>query len=276
MSFLKISPSAHITSLGGGATAYTEGPSGIWSNPALAVLVDERSVQFTHIEWIEGINQEFAAFSTKSQIGHFGLAVNLFDSGDIELRNQYPSSEPDGIYSIKNVALSLTYAVKLTNDIALGVTAKKLYEKVSTENADGYAVDFGINVETPIKGISVACTARNYGRMGILRNDRTKLPSDVCLGALYRCILPAVEQSFVVVGDLIFPRYGVSGVRLGMEVEPFHNFLVRIGYRNDSDIQDVSYGIGVLYQAFVIDVSYTPMKEGFDNALRLTIGLSGF
>jgi len=81
-----------------------------------------RSAQFTHTEWIEGINQEFAAVSMPSSIGHLGFAVQLFDSGDIELRGDAPSENPLGAYSIKNVALSLAYARSLTDRIAAGIT----------------------------------------------------------------------------------------------------------------------------------------------------------
>jgi hypothetical protein len=59
-------------------------------------------------------------------------------------------------------------------------------------------------------------------------------------------------------------------------MEPLNSFFLRAGYRSDSDIQDVSFGIGFTVRAFTVDVSYTPMKEGFDNALRFTLGIAGF
>ena len=61
-----------------------------------------------------------------------------------------------------------------------------------------------------------------------------------------------------------------------MEIESFPNLFMKVGYRSDSDIQDLSFGVSIIYQMFNIDVSYTPMREGFDNTLRFTFGLSGF
>lgn len=276
MSFLRITPSAHIASLGGGSSAFLTGPSSVWSNPSLIAFQKERSVHFNHIEWVEGIRQEFASFSTNEKIGSLGLSVQLVDSGDIELRGDYPSPEPQGTYSIKNIAFSLSYAVKIIDNIAVGLTGKKIYEKVSMETAGGYAVDAGIYVKTPLDGLSIAAAMRNYGRMGKLKNDRSKLPSDIILGCLYQGIVPGIERSFLVVGDILLPKYGDSGARIGAELEAFEHFALRIGFRNDSDLENVSFGIGFKMGMFSTDVSYTPMEKGFENVLRFTLGITGF
>ena len=276
MSFLAISPSSRVTSLGGTASALYTGASSMWSNPSLIALRKERSVQVTHTEWIEGINQEFAAVSSDVSFGSLGFAVQLLDSGDIELRGDAPSKEPLGAYSIKNVAFSFTYARTITDRIAAGLTYKKLFEKISDETAGGYAFDGGIVVRTPIESISMSAAARNYGRMGKLKSERTKLPSDVSFGFLYSGIIPGFDQSFCALTDVVIPKYGDTGVRLGFEVDPIEHLSLRIGYRSDSDIEDVSLGIGFLMERFSADMSYTPMEEGFDDSLRLTLSLMGF
>jgi len=276
MSFLAISPSSRITSLGGASSALYTGASSMWSNPSLIAFQNERSVQLTHTEWIDGINQEYAAVSSKVSFGSLGLAVQLFDSGDIELRGNAPSAEPLGAYSIKNAALSFSFARALTDKIAAGVTYKKLFEKISGETAGGYAFDGGVIVRTPIEGVSLSAAARNYGTMGKLKSERTKLPSDMSFGCVYSGVLPGFGQSFSAVTDAVIPKYGDTGVRLGFEVEPIEHLALRIGYRSDSDIEDVSMGVGLSMQNFSADMSYTPMDEGFDNSLRLTLSLAGF
>ncbi|MBN1290213.1 MAG: PorV/PorQ family protein, partial [Candidatus Latescibacteria bacterium] len=244
MSFLAISPSSHITSLGSSATALNTGASSIWSNPSLIAFQHERSAQFTHTEWIEGINQEYAAISSPFSFGSMGLAVQLFDSGDIELRGNVPNSDPLGTYSIKNVSLGLTYARAITENIAAGLTYKKLFEKISDETAGGYAFDAGLLYNTPFKGISLAASARNYGRMNKLKNDRTELPSDISFGGIYNGILPGFGQSYSVLTDIVIPKYGDTGIRVGFEINPLEYMSLMLGYRSDSDIEDVSLGIG--------------------------------
>ena len=276
MSFLSVTPSSRAASLGGMASALPRGASSMWSNPSLLALQNGRSAQFTHTEWIEGIKQEYAAISTSTHIGTLGFAMQLFDSGDIELRGNSPSDDPQGSYSIKNVALSLAYARSLTDRIAAGITYKKLFEKIMDENAGGYAFDAGITVKIPLDGVSLAAAARNYGRMGMLKNERTKLPSDVSFGAQYTGIFPKLAQPYTLLADIVVPRYGDTGVRLGFEVVPIERFFFRLGYRSDSAIEDVSLGVGFVMDRIAGDISYTPMEQGFDSALRLTLSLTGF
>lgn len=276
MSFLAVTPSSRAASLGGIASALPIGASSVWSNPSLIALQKERSAQFTHTEWIDGIKQEYAAVSTPSKYGHFGLAVQLFDSGDIELRDNVPSDDPLGAFSIKNVSLSMTFARSITKKIAAGITFKKLFEKISDENAGGYAFDGGIIMETPLENVSVSAAARNYGRMGKLKNARTKLPSDFSVGTRYSGAIDGLVQSYNVLADIVIPRYGDTGVRFGVEVEPTDRLFLRLGYRSDSDIETVSFGLGFSIDRITGDISYTPMDEGFDSALRFMLSITGF
>ena len=195
MSFLRIDPSAVISAMGGQGSALDTGASATWANPALIALHDERKVQFTHIAWIEGVNQEYAALTTPSAFGHWGFTFQLFDSGDIDLYGDSPSDSPLGAYSITNAALSLVYARHITERITVGTAYKQLIEKNSDETASGYAVDAGITVRPSVAGLMLAAAVRNYGRMGKLKSERSELPSDFVLGASCRFILPKSRRA---------------------------------------------------------------------------------
>jgi hypothetical protein len=272
--FLRIIPTAAGAGLGGAGIAFSAGSASMWMNPSLLASVHTRSAQYSHTEFMEGIRQEFASFSTGTGIGNIGASVQLYDSGDMD--GYGSNAEPTGTFSIKYVALSLGYARELTDDISLGVAYKRLFEKVADENAGGYAVDAGITWKTPVEGLTAAAVARNYGRMGILKNDRTKLPSDMSAGVVYNGFIPNVDRPFTIAADYVAPRYGDAGVRLGAQVEPVDRLFVRAGYRSDSDYEDLSFGVGLDLGIFAADVSYTPMEEFSDNALRFTLSLTGF
>jgi len=272
MSFLKISPSARITALGGASSAYHTGSSSLWSNPALLALSGERTVQLTHLEWIAGIKQEFAAVSVRNGLGSFGLGFQVIDSGEIDGYNE--DALETGPYSITNTAITFSYANTVRGLFSFGVTAKKLFEKVSMDTSDGYAVDLGIVADIPVEGLRFALAGRNYGKMGRLRNKRTRLPSDIIAGLHYR--YSGFAHPVNLVCDYVEPRYGDSGFRMGVEATPTDIFVVRMGYRTDSDIQSVSFGVGVTIEKFTCDVSYSPMRAGFDDAIRFTLGITGF
>ena len=274
VSFLTIAPSSQIASLGGNACALNSGASSSWSNPSLIAFQEEKSAQFTHIDWIEDIKHEFAAFSTKFDYGSLGLGVQLFDSGDIDGRSG--TGQYVGVYDIRNVALSVTYANMPTDWLALGLTYKKIFQKISQETAGGYAVDFGFTARTPVKGLSVAAAGRNYGRMGKLKNERTELPSNISIGCVYANFIPGIERSHLVLADVIIPKYGDNGVRLGAEVETVENLVFRVGYRNDSYFEDVSFGAGFKWEIVSADISYSPMSGISDDAIRFTLSLTGF
>ena len=272
--FLRIVPAARTSGMGSAGVSAPSGASSFWLNPALLALIDTRSAQFSHTELIEGIRQEFAAVSAKTGLGHLCAAVQLYDSGDIDAYGKIAS--PAGIYSIKYAAFSLSWAGRVGDNLALGVTYKKLLEKVAQEDAGGYAVDFGMTCGTPVNGLSLAAAMRNLGRMGILKNERTKLPTDGIVGFLYRGEIPRFQRTFAAVCDYVVPRYGKKGVRLGIEIDPVDRFHLRAGYRADSDTEDMSFGVGLEAGMFAADVSYTPMVEFKDNALRFTLSLAGF
>lgn len=274
MSFLRIDPAAITNAMGGLGIALDTGASSVWANPALAAGHRERRVQFSHIAWVLDIKQEFASLILPAGQGNLGLTFQFFDSGNIDLYKDAPSDTPLGIYSTTNAAFSVLYARNITDCIALGAAYKQLFEKDLDETAQGYAVDIGLTADLPVPGLSAAVAARNNGRMGKLKSYRSKLPSDVALGLAYRTMFAG--RPMRVAGDWLIPKYGNSGLRLGAEISPVDNFFVRAGYRSDNDIQDFSYGVGVVVNMFAFDIAYTPMREGFDDALRFTVGVTGF
>ncbi|MFC1541131.1 PorV/PorQ family protein [Candidatus Latescibacterota bacterium] len=274
MSFLSIAPTASIASLGGGATAYMTGASSLWSNPSLIALEEERTAQFTHTEWLEGIKQEYAVFSTKIDYGTIGLGALLFDSGNIDGRDDYGNSTGD--YGITNAALSISYAGKVHEWIALGVTYKKLFQKVSDETAGGYAFDAGLTAITPVQGLRFAAAGRNYGKMGKLMSTTTDLPSNISVGFLYSDTAPGLEKTYTVLADVIFPRYGDTGFRFGIEMDTIEYLVLRIGYRNDSDFEDMIYGVGFDWCKITADISYSALNNVSDDAFRFTLSIIGF
>jgi len=274
MSSLLIAPSARIAALGGAGYAIDNGSSSQWSNPALLTFTDKRKAEFTHTEWIEGITQEYAAFATPLDHGSIGIAVHLLDSGDIEGRDDYGSYT--GNYSITTAGISFTYAAHVTSWLSVGATYKKLYQKIAEETAGGNAFDAGITIETPVTGLRFGAAARNYGRMDKLREERSKLPETIGAGFCYSGILPMYGRYYSAVADYIVPRYGDNGVRLGFNLNASEHLFFRLGYRNDSDFEDFCYGAGFVWDRIMADLSYSPLSGISDEALRITLAITGF
>jgi hypothetical protein len=273
MPFLRVVPTARIAGMGGAGVSLPSGASSSWLNPALLALVDERCFQFTHTELVAGIRQEYAAVSSNTGLGHLGASVQIYDSGDFDAYGN--DASPAGTTSIKYASFSFSYAVWMGNFLALGVSYKRLLEKVAQDDAGGYAFDFGATCRTPIEGLFLSAALRNYGRMEVLKNVRTKLPTDGGFGFLYRSTLLRYGQPFSAVCDYVAPRYGKKGARLGVEIDPVEHFHLRAGYRGDSDTEDVSFGVGLDAGIFTADVAYTPMQKLDGNAVRFGLSITG-
>jgi hypothetical protein len=274
MSSLLIPPSARIAALGGAGYAIDNGASSQWSNPALLTLTDKRKADFSHTEWIAGITQENASFATPFGNGAFGIAVHLLDSGDIEGRAD--NGSPTGNYSITTAGVSFSYATHATSWLSVGATYKKLYQKIAEETAGGDAFDLGITVETPFTGLRFGASGRNYGRMDKLREERSKLPETIGAGFCYSGIVPVYKRYFSAVADYIIPRFGDNGIRLGFNLNASEHLFLRLGYRNDSDFEDFCYGAGFILNRIMADLSYSPLSGISDEALRITLAITGF
>lgn len=274
MSFLTIAPSARIASLGGGGFSNYAGSSSQWSNPALVALAHARNAEFTHTEWIDGITREYASFVTGLSYGSLGLSAQMLDSGDIDGRDQFGGST--GSYRITTAGISVTYAAPVASWLYLGGTYKQLFQKVAEETAGGYAIDAGLFILTPVEGLQFGMSARNYGRMAKLREERTKLPESAALGFSYIGLLPNYDRPYQIVADAVFPRFGKDSFRTGIEVGATEHFVLRLGYRDDSYFETMIYGIGFVWERITADIAYSPLNDISDDALRFTLALTGF
>ena len=248
----------------------------MWSNPSLIAFQEEKSVDFSHLSWIQSvnINQEYAGFVTPMDYGVLGLSAQLFDSGNIDGRDEF--KENTGVYGITNAALTINYAFLPRDWIAVGIKYKRIFQKISEDTANGYAVDAGITVKTPLEGYDVAITARNYGSMSKLRNEKTKLPSSVSLGVSKTGTTTMMPQPYTLVADVIVPRFGDTGIRLGAEISPVNHFILRTGYRNDSDFEEMIFGVGFAWEKVSADIAYSPLNGISDDAFRFTLSITGF
>jgi hypothetical protein len=64
--FTLIEPSARIAALGTAGVAVNEGLQSVYYNPAAIGAFKRPSVQFTHSEWLAGINYEYVAAASGS------------------------------------------------------------------------------------------------------------------------------------------------------------------------------------------------------------------
>jgi hypothetical protein len=66
-------------------------------------------------------------------------------------------------FTATDFAVTLSYAVKLTENFAIGISPKFIYQSIWNMNASSVAVDLGVQYRTPFDGMILAMSISNFG-----------------------------------------------------------------------------------------------------------------
>ena len=171
----------------GYASTLADGPAAAQTNPAglQSVGVDTASIHLlmTHQEWIQDTRTEF-----------LGAALPLGDDQTLGF----------GLLTttVSDIEIGVSYARKITETIRAGVTARYLYERILINEATGYSFDAGVRMLLPVQGLEAGISILNIGRMTVLEQERSTLPSMIRAGALYSGIINP-QFSYDVTGDFV-------------------------------------------------------------------------
>lgn len=154
------------TSLSGSNLANVTGVEAIHWNPAGLSLIGGKygEVMFSHQKYIADIDINYAAASYKiSNIGNVGVSVRALGFGDIEITTVDAPDGTGATYSPTFLTVGLTFARAMTDRILFGTTAKLITERITNENATGFAFDFGLQYLVGTTGLKFGVTLKNLG-----------------------------------------------------------------------------------------------------------------
>ncbi|MCH7516142.1 MAG: PorV/PorQ family protein, partial [Bacteroidetes bacterium] len=203
LSFLKFGFGARNLAMGDAGASASNDLSALYYNPARLPLIKMNEALFMHSNWIQDINSE--VFGIKWNL--FGLpwaiGLNYTSINDIEIRTR--PGEPESKFNANYFYGSLSTGFYVWNELSFGTTIKYLYEGLLSDESTGWGFDFGLNYETPFKGLSVSTVIKNIGSMNALRNKETQLPTDFRLGAAYNFGVESAKLDFIAVAE--FQKY---------------------------------------------------------------------
>jgi long-subunit fatty acid transport protein len=273
-SFLSINQGTRATSIGGAFVGIADDQSAIYWNPAGLAALGSSGVMFDHTQWIADTKYNFFAASMDlGKIGALGLSLTLSDIGEMDVTT---IDEPNGTgekFSSTDLAFSLAYALKLTENFSIGFNPKVIYQKIWKMDATAFAIDIGVLYNTPFKGITLGMAMTNFGskmqmagantivlynsepsNTGInsripaeLSTDPWSLPLNFKFGLSYR---PEISDDHKVIFgiDACHPSDNYESINLGCEYT-FNDFIsLRAGYKSlflqDSE-ESFTLGVGV-------------------------------
>ncbi len=293
--FLSLGIGPRANAMGGAYTAIANDASAIYWNPAGIASSSQFQALFTYTNLFAGINLDyFGLIIPSGETGNFALNVTSVNYGAIGVTTE---AQPDGTgesFTPASYEFGLSYARNITQDFAVGATAKIVTENIYHSNATGIAFDVGTIFTTPFYGVRFASSITNFGtkmqmsgndllirynvdpqRAGSnnttdanIATDQFDMPLRLQIG-MSRDFMFLDNQRLTLAVDGVVPNDNNEWIDVGGELALFDNMVfLRGGYKTlflkDSQ-EGLTLGVGIKYQRagyidMGIDYSYQQFK----------------
>lgn len=168
---LKINDGIRPAAMGGAYTAMGDDLYSINYNPAGLSYIKASQVVFFHLDSLASIQYEYLAFGTAWGSGNV-LAANII------YRHMDPIDNQPGLIPAVNsddLLASLSYALKVGDNLRMGITGKFLKSDLASFSATALALDLGAVMDRLPYGIKIGASVQN---LGTAMTFDTNSPSD--------------------------------------------------------------------------------------------------
>jgi hypothetical protein len=238
-------------------------------NPANITSHESYGVMFSHTEWIQDIRTDFLSIAAPFRYGSLALSIANTSVDGLELRTI--PGPPIGTFNTQSTSFLLTYGIKLTENISLGIAPKYLYEKIFVDETTGWGIDLGTLYTPSIEGLTLGFALTNLGSLSAFRNERTDLPSQLRLGGTYSF---SFDEFFFRTAAAFSSELGISVNHISIGTEATYNdaVTVRFGYETGYEYRNFSAGVGLRYSIAMIDYAFLPSLSQLGTAHIISIG----
>ncbi len=270
LSFLKFGYGARNMALGDNGNTMASDASSMFYNPARLAITDSYEVFFMHNEWIQDISSDVLGAKFMMYDLAFGVGVNSTTIDGIQVRTRPGPAESE--FDARYFMASFSVAGKITQSFIAGITYKYLFEGVYIDNANGYAFDFGAVYSGVMENTDISLSLRNIGTMNKLKNEPTRLPSDLRLGASYS-YNPQWQNITLQFGAEIQKYFSVEDVHINSGAEVLYDTMIslRLGYLSMYDAKNITSGLGLRWRSLDFDYAFTPFSYGLGTAHTISL-----
>ncbi len=289
--FLSVSPDARGAAMAGAFSSVARNAEAVYWNPAGLTSVNNFDLSVSYLRWFFDINHySFAAAYNLSDFGTIAIEGLYTDIGEIEVTTVGALGNINGSYNPgltgevihpHQSAIGISYAKSLTDKFAFGITAKYAYEDLVVESKGSFLFDGGLLFNTGFRTIKIAASIRQFGPDIKYLSNSYPLPQTFNIGISGYVIAPtdglianAAGQKLLVSYDMIQPRDYDQQHGIGMEYSFNDMIFLRGGYRFNGDQQGVAGGLGIMFNNYNINYSYTDYGEFLKAVHRFTIGFN--
>jgi opacity protein-like surface antigen len=288
--FLSIAQGARALGMGGAFVAVADDPSAMYWNPAGIADLQGIQVLIDHTSWIADLQYQYIGATTSlGSYGALGLNITVSNYGEMKVTTVDQQDGTGEVFSVTDLAVGLTYGLKLTDAFSIGFTPKIIYQQIWKMSATAIAIDLGVKYRTPFKGIMLGMSISNFGsKMQIqgenalvaydpdlttagnngnipayLATDAWDLPLNFRVGISYDIPMGSIGK-LTLAADAMHPSDNYECMNVGGEYV-FEDFLyLRAGmkslFQRDSE-EGLTLGVGVKQflignLQFVVDYAY--------------------
>ncbi len=275
--FLKIGVGARAVGMGEAQAAAAEGPEALYWNPAGLAVNSRRAVSFTHNEWLEDVRYEYLGLSYPLfNLGSIGFSAGRVGMGKLIGRDE--DGNYTGEFGASDMVLSLGYARRLFNFLAVGAAAEYISSKIENESASAFAGSVGAVGELPLPGLAVGVSASNIGGEMKFIDKGDPLPLALRGGVAYLLPFGGESNDLTVAVDAVkFNDRDDVMVNTGVEYWFMKTIAARAGYKGNYDEDGLTGGLGFKYSptanlGLLADYAYADMGL-FGATHRITVGM---
>ena len=181
--FLRLPVSAHAAALGGeNITIIEDDPALMFSNPALAASVNDKTIGLSYMNYMDGVNYMSASFNKiLKEKATLAGGIQYVNYGKMKQTDE--NNVQSGEFSASDIAIDAIFSYQLSERIVGGITAKFIMSYIGSYSSMAVGIDLGVNYYDPDREWSISAVAKNLGgEVKAYDEEFGKMPLDLQVG----------------------------------------------------------------------------------------------
>ncbi|MBT8379848.1 MAG: PorV/PorQ family protein [Ignavibacteria bacterium] len=289
--FLKIGVGGRAAALGEAFVAIADDASALYWNPAGLAQFKKNEVIFSHNNWVVDINHDFLGVVYHLDSDNtLGASLTALTMDDMAVTTEYAPFGTGEYFSFTDIAISLSYARKMTEQFSFGGTVKYVEETLDKLKMRGVMIDLGTYYKTGLGSTRFAVTVSNFGaelapdgEIVLVGNRNKSEWQSFAPPTIFRigfALEPYQNDEHRVTTSiqLNHPNDNSENLVLGAEYAWKELFLIRGGYKFNVDEQNYSFGAGlnvpISFTEITIDYAYANFSRlGSAHRFSIILGI---
>lgn len=229
--FLRLPVSAHAAALGGdNITIIEDDPALMFSNPALASSVSDKTIGLSYMNYMSGANYMGASYTKAlGEKGTIAGGVQYMNYGKMKEYDQ--NNTQIGTFNASEIAIEGIFSYELAHNLVGGITAKFINSYIGNYSSMAVGVDLGLNWFEPDYQWSVSVVVKNLGgQIKAYEENYGKMPMDVQVGVSKTFAALPVRLSATLVDLTHYDYRFINHLNLGADILLSDNIWVGGGY----------------------------------------------